>query len=77
MRAYIIEVYRQSGYRNSTDGIQIQFWVKKHLLERWNDFCEEHSLSRTAFLTQAANLFMLDYNHKGGTLEGFYSNQRI
>ncbi|MHA1794305.1 MAG: hypothetical protein ACTSVI_16830, partial [Promethearchaeota archaeon] len=49
-----------SGHR--TDTSKVQFWVKKHLLEKWDEFCDKHSLNRTAFLIQAANHFILDYN---------------
>jgi len=44
------------------DTSKVQFWVKTPLLEKWDDFCEKHSLNRTAFLTQAANDYMLTHN---------------
>nr|MDO8084691.1 hypothetical protein [Candidatus Sigynarchaeum springense]MDO8116430.1 hypothetical protein [Candidatus Sigynarchaeota archaeon] len=44
------------------DSKLVQFWVKEHLLARWDEFCEKYSINRTSFLVQAANHYMLNFD---------------
>lgn len=49
--------------KQKSDSFMVRFRVKTHLLEKWNAFIEENSIpSRTAFIINACNHYMLNFN---------------
>ncbi|MHA1679624.1 MAG: hypothetical protein ACTSUE_01365 [Promethearchaeota archaeon] len=45
------------------DSKLVQLRVPKHLLDKWTSFCKQNAVpSRTAFIIQACNHYMLNFN---------------